>query len=114
MEVTASGKPRMKRPRTGRPISDILGPIHADTAVTGPPKDVRHLLLYLGRPVRSEPLVDSLEAQSSELETLYDAHKDVVLDAILERFVQCQACWCARSAPDLPRLTRLPQLFALL
>ncbi len=75
---------RPKRPRSGRPHAEILGPVEADTGVRGAHRDVRELLLYLGRPNRREPLVDTLRSQASELDTQFTLSKSIVVDAVLE------------------------------
>ncbi len=75
---------RPKRPRAGRKAAGMLGAIEGDTASTAEARAVRHVLLYLGRPERREPLVDTLRAQAMELDVHFAAAPQTVVDAVME------------------------------
>jgi hypothetical protein len=79
---------RPKRPRVGRPVADILGPVEADASAGSGPRsvarDIREVLFYLGRPERKEPLADTLRTQARELDLQHAAAAGAVVDAILE------------------------------
>lgn len=75
------------RPRTGRKHTDILGPVEAETpdAVKGTPvRAIRETLLNLGRPVRSEPLRETLWSQAIDIDTHYAQEPKNVIEAIFE------------------------------
>jgi hypothetical protein len=82
--AAAAGGGRSKRPRVGVRHETILGPIEADAGVRGRARDVRETLLYLGRPARREPLLDTLSAQAGELSRAFEADPAVVIDAVME------------------------------
>jgi len=78
------------RPRIGRKHTELLGPIEAETpdALKGTNTRVIYETLFnLGRPVRTEPLLDTLRSQATDIDTFYAQSPKLVLDTIFEWYV---------------------------
>jgi hypothetical protein len=80
------GEPAAKRPRVGRPHAEIMGNIEAETAVRGKPRQMRDVLLNVGRPERSnEPLAVTLGNQAALLAEAYGTDAGLTIAVIFER-----------------------------
>lgn len=78
---------RRKRARVGRLASEILEVVEKDTphkSERTEKRDIFDTLLYLGRPKRDEPLVDSLRVQTIQFGNAYRFSKDVALECVFE------------------------------
>lgn len=85
----AAQEQRPKRPRVGRPHTEILGNIDSDSAtVPGWPRHLRGLLLHVGegkeKDSSDEPAPAALKRQSHDMLSIVRGHGDAAINIVFE------------------------------